>query len=91
MPSIELTLSDVDKLVRDKDIYEVYIDPYYFTKFKQLTSSLSYDERGEFFWVGVKKIRPLPFIKSGVISNVFDGQGGNEFKFYYLDKRVASL
>lgn len=79
-----MTLNDLQNLIADKDVYEVYIDTHYFVRFKQLAIILqhSYDERGEFFWLMTKKIRPLPLMKAGVV--IQGGTDTDPFIFSYL-------
>lgn len=78
MPPKDLTKEDIDKLTRDTNLQEIYLDPYCFTKLKQQIAIVSYDDRGEFFWYLTRKFRPLPFLKFGVIK-----RGANEeFKLH---------
>lgn len=86
MPPKPLTLADIDKLIGEKThLVEIYIDQYYFQMFKMLASvSYSYDERGEFFWFGTRKIRPLPYLKAAVIRRNSQPEAENEFELRLL-------
>lgn len=83
---MSLSLGDIENLTSKTILEEVYIDSYYFRTLQQFVSTNNYDERGEFFWLGSKKIRPFPLVKVGVIRRTNIGEIGKpEFELKVIE------